>query len=353
MTYQADITATLSIGTPVLSSYIGQAERVGYIAEVQAAPANLYTLGTGKMQKVHNQYVIAFEDLTFDTLTLDADSRMVKQATYRSDLQPMGADAVAELLARCKAATAQRRAVQKTEAEAAAARAAAWYDATRSKIPAGAKAVIVAQMMKDESDAMTDYFHSSVQKTVILAFSTHTRDLFTEMRKAARNYAPTAHLADAPASAENRNKWSMGDGYYLSEGGYKASGWRIRKERLYGDDPVKTLSPLSEWAVPVDAPADEPRAPKAKAPAAAKPDAAPATEAQTIGGAVVSEHVHSTKGFTFYIVQMAERVDRAHFDRLLDKAKAARGWYSRAWAGTPAGFAFKDRTAAETFAGAL
>jgi hypothetical protein len=131
-------------------------------------------------------------------------------------------------------------------------------------IPAKAKAVIIAQFMTDESDSQTDYFHSSVKKTVYLAFSNHKRDLFAEMRKACKNtdiaeirafsVVPeinqngetkseyikkmVAYYKDEKEAGkywnpedENRHKYSMGDGYYLGEK-YSRSGWRVRKDYL-------------------------------------------------------------------------------------------------------------------------
>jgi hypothetical protein len=95
--------------------------------------------------------------------------------------------------------------------------------------PEGSVCVIVAQLKKDESDPMTDYFNSSTSKEIILAFSMHKRDLFSEMRKAALNcdIEDVRSLADAPKEYENREKWSMGAGYYLGKSKY--SGWIICK----------------------------------------------------------------------------------------------------------------------------
>jgi len=60
--------------------------------------------------------------------------------------------------------------------------------------PAWAKACIVAEYETDESDLMTDYFATRTQTTVPLAWSRHTRDIFSEMRKAAATFKPTRHL---------------------------------------------------------------------------------------------------------------------------------------------------------------
>jgi hypothetical protein len=63
-----------------------------------------------------------------------------------------------------------------------------------AKKPAWAKAAITATYEVDQSDSMTDYFATSTEKRVFLAWSKHTKDLFSEMRKAARLLPETAHL---------------------------------------------------------------------------------------------------------------------------------------------------------------
>jgi hypothetical protein len=97
-------------------------------------------------------------------------------------------------------------------------------------IPADAKAVIVAELHEDDSDSMTDYYGYHTKRTVILGFSGHTKDLFSEMRKYAANFDKTAYLATENKEYEHREKYSMGDGYYLGKSKY--SGWTVSKERI-------------------------------------------------------------------------------------------------------------------------
>ena len=97
--------------------------------------------------------------------------------------------------------------------------------------PEDALGVIVARLKQDDSDTMTDYYAHSVQRTVILGFSKHKRDLFSEMRKHAPNFEETAYLAEFNEDYEHREKYSMGDGYYLGESKY--SGWIIEKAPVY------------------------------------------------------------------------------------------------------------------------
>lgn len=98
-------------------------------------------------------------------------------------------------------------------------------------LPENALGVIVARLKQDESDSQTDYFASRTTRTVILGFSTHKRDIFSEMRKHASNFAETAYLAEYNTDYEHREKYSMGAGYYLGESKY--SGWIIEKVSMY------------------------------------------------------------------------------------------------------------------------
>jgi hypothetical protein len=67
-------------------------------------------------------------------------------------------------------------------------------------------------------------------------------------------------------------------------------------------------------------------------------------EPVTQGGAYrVEKHHHTKRGFDFWLVIPAERVERDEFTRLRDSCKAAGGWYSRKWGKTPGGFAFKEQ----------
>lgn len=94
-----------------------------------------------------------------------------------------------------------------------------------------AQAVIVARLKQDDSDRMTDYYAHSTQRTVIIGFSKHKRDIFSEMRKYASNFEETAYLAEFNEDYEHREKYSMGDGYYLGESKY--CGWIIEKVPVY------------------------------------------------------------------------------------------------------------------------
>ena len=99
----------------------------------------------------------------------------------------------------------------------------------RLSIPETTKALIIAEKVVDKSDSYSDYFGSSTTEMVILASSTHTRDLFSEMRKAAATIPETLPLAVNNPEFEHREKWSMGGGYYLKNGSRHSDGWKISK----------------------------------------------------------------------------------------------------------------------------
>jgi hypothetical protein len=90
--------------------------------------------------------------------------------------------------------------------------------------PSWAKAVIVAEYTEDVSDIQTDCFDARTRATVKLAWSRHTRDLFSEMRKAAAAFKPTAHLGTGKGLfrasvvlASPESLLSNGSAYYAGE----------------------------------------------------------------------------------------------------------------------------------------
>ena len=110
------------------------------------------------------------------------------------------------------------------------------------KLMGNCKAYIVAKEMRDESDAMSDYYGGRVAKTVILAPSKHTRNLFPELRKAAKRIPETACYGTKPEKPADANEWwnpadehrenySMGGGVYLGE--HRYSGWKVSKQTIY------------------------------------------------------------------------------------------------------------------------
>lgn len=97
------------------------------------------------------------------------------------------------------------------------------------KKPDWATHAIVATLKKSKTDTQSDYWGSSTTRTVVLAWSKHARNLFPEMRKAARNCPQTEAMAET--GVEHRENYSMGRGTFLTErGGHYASGWEIRKQ---------------------------------------------------------------------------------------------------------------------------
>ena len=101
----------------------------------------------------------------------------------------------------------------------------------RPLIPTDTKAVIIGTLRVNECDSYTDYYDYSIARTVILGFSKHTRNLFSEMRKHAANFEETAYLAEYNADYEHRENYSLGDGMYLGRNKY--SGRTIEKEPIY------------------------------------------------------------------------------------------------------------------------
>ena len=152
---------------------------------------------------------------------------------YYDDANPKFLDpletAVLLTKAKEKKAEAERKAEEEQEEYERIAKIGA--ERLRPLIPTDAKAVIIGTLRVNECDSYTDYYDYSIGRTVILGFSKHIRNLFSEMRKHAANFEETAYLAEYNADYEHRENYSMGDGMYLGE--HKYSGWTIEKEPIY------------------------------------------------------------------------------------------------------------------------
>lgn len=313
------------IGTPALDPY-GTA---GFIAAVKPANVRAFTIGANGLQAEKHVYVMAWESGRISELSDGIAKPFIDRALTAG--LPIVTD-IEERRSAIEAKQAEAQAAARAERERAQNAQTLFYAEAEKRTPSWAQAVIVAELIEDDSDIMTDYHGSKTKRTVILGFSKHTRDLFPELRKAAATFKETAHLADAPASAEHREKYSMGAGYYLKTGFRDSDGWRIKKYKFYGNG-FRSI-PVGEWHEPEQA---------------AEPAPVPASAA--IDGIRIEQHTHSKKGFEMFICILPERVDRAEYDRLLEAAKALGGWYSKPWGKTPGGFAFKVRENAEAFAG--
>ena len=117
----------------------------------------------------------------------------------------------------------------------------------REKAPADAKAILVAELFRNKSHSIFDYFFDldylalRLVRCVFLGFSKSDRNSFAEMRKLAATYAPTASLA-GPDGVEHRENDTGGNGYYLG-GASSCSGWTVRKYVL----PERPLMRVDYW----------------------------------------------------------------------------------------------------------
>ncbi len=106
-------------------------------------------------------------------------------------------------------------------------------------IPQWAKGVIVATLTDydaESSESHAGEFHTKTLKTIILAWSKHSRNLFPELRKACLNHPKTAFLNDPKKSVEHRERFTMGEGYYLTDTKYIRYGWQVKKRNFYRED---------------------------------------------------------------------------------------------------------------------
>jgi len=219
-------------------------------------------------------------------------------------------------------------------------------------IPEDAKGVIVAYFtsMSDHSDPYSDYYESQTDRVIVLAWSKHTRNLFPEMRKAAKNHPDTKHLADKETSTEHRENYSMGAGNYLTETDYIRFGLKIKKISFYTSNTREEKArrvPFGEMAIPNYKPLGVEPAAEQK-PALAQPS--------KLQYAVkpVEQMQHSKKGHTIYVVNLEDRLDRDGFGRVHGIAKCYKGHYSKYNRDNAIpGFHFKSLDSAKAFIAAI
>jgi hypothetical protein len=145
-----------------------------------------------------------------------------------NNIEFMPEEEVTELYAKAKQMQDAEREAEKKENERREAVKVIGRQWLNDNLPSDTQAIIVARLKHDESDSQTDYYASRTTRTVILGFSKHKKDIFSEMRKYASNFEETACLSEYNEDYEHREKYSMGDGYYLGESKYY--GWIIEKE---------------------------------------------------------------------------------------------------------------------------
>lgn len=157
---------------------------------------------------------------------------------YNDSKEPeiISEEAIAELARKCDLQREKEIAEElqrETERKAAIERGKQLFAEAEEKLGFKPQSVIVAEYRVDDSDCQSDYFSSHAAKIVVIAFSKHNRDLFSELRKAAADCSTPEikALAVAPKEYEHREKYSMGAGYYLGESRY--CGVIIRKASIH------------------------------------------------------------------------------------------------------------------------
>lgn len=187
----------------------------------------------------HNEYGYHYHLINLRTLDMQ-QSEIIKPLSQKfgigmyydeNNIEFKTDEEVADLYAKAKAKKEAEKRQENQEQERIEAVKVIGRQWLKDNLPTNTQAIIVARLKQDESDSQTDYFASRTTQTVILGFSTHKRDIFSEMRKYATNFEGTTHLAEYNEDYEHREKYSMGKGYYLGESYYH--GWIIQKEPIY------------------------------------------------------------------------------------------------------------------------
>ena len=161
-----------------------------------------------------------------------ADKKDDRIQTYITD-EIMGSDALLELWEQSKSKKERMEQASKQEAIKSSIEEEEGKKLFEKYIPEDAKALIVAVCEIDDSDIITDYFATKYGEMVILGYSKHTRDLFSEMRKFANRIPETSHLGIGCGHFEPRVIMTSEDfqsnGVYYNKGSY--SHWHGELEK--------------------------------------------------------------------------------------------------------------------------
>ena len=200
---------------------------------------------------------VKLEDNTFNRhdaylLKYIADKKDNRIQTYITD-EFLDADEVLAIWEKAKQKEADQKVMKEKAAAITEEKTVRGRELFARLIPENAQALIVAELEVDQTDLQTDYFATHTTRTIILGWSKHKRDLFSEMRKYAGLIPGTKHLKELPKldtnqepkteqnkswwrpSDEHREKHSMGHGYYLKATGRYSTGWLVRKVCKYSD----------------------------------------------------------------------------------------------------------------------
>ena len=230
-----------AIGTPVSNDRYN-----GFIYGFEdASQSQMFLIGGQGMQKIeYKAKIVYLENGKGESLSECENLSLEK--LLDEDREPASQAELDEYIAQANQVAADLRQSYRDRADAEKAARQAYIDEHREKVPVWAKGVIIAELHENKCDSQSDYYHSSSIKTVILGFSKHTRDIFSEMRKHAAVMPELADIIEAGSDAEHREKYSMGRGYYLTVGS-TYEGWQVSK-RSFDRETLNGL-PEGEWLV--------------------------------------------------------------------------------------------------------
>lgn len=322
--------AKYEVGQKVRYNRTGE---TGFIESVRIKDNPVYMIGAGGMGPAdHVEYMVCFQSHKSDVMeTHLASGFTVYDEIDLEALKAFQGSVEAERQGRIQAQREREEARQESLKRG---------DALFSElVPSWAKAYFYCELVKNDSDSMSDYYGHTTSKPFLLGFSKHTRNLFPEFRKMALNHPETAFLADGPEKFEHRENYSMGGGYYLKDGWRHSDGWVVKKQELtsqYGRQSLLELLGTGQYWEGLKEPQKDPSA---------------AYKGPSSSFYSIEPHYHTKKQRQMWVCVPGERMSKEEFGNELGRAREAGGWYSKAWGGTPGGFAFWDSKKANAFAG--
>ena len=179
----------LYVGQPVVNDKTNS----GFISAISDASMRTFLIGSGSMKPIKQSIEVTFSNRIVGDVDEHTANRWAERA-MQLHKQPATPEQIAAMRAKIDLEEQAARQARESAIRHHSHAQELFRDEVSQKIPAWAKAVIIAEHDINRSDIQTDYFGHCTDRILILAWSKHTRDLFSEMRKAADKTPETAHL---------------------------------------------------------------------------------------------------------------------------------------------------------------
>ncbi|MBZ2163193.1 hypothetical protein [Alteromonas stellipolaris] len=220
---------------PIIGRYLDTSKMQGYVdayvVDVNDTGRHAIDLHSGKRTKQVNYTLLAHDNFQDEWKLMNVAQARVSISDSRP---PLTIGQINDAVAFVKSEEQRKHNEAEAKRKAADDAFSQFVSYIDSHMPKNTQAVIVAERVGNACNPLEDYYGANTYETVVIGWSTHTRNLFPEMRKAAKRYAPVAHLADLPKDMEHKRSYGSKRAYLKECSNEFADGWMVYKVNLFG-----------------------------------------------------------------------------------------------------------------------